>query len=109
MKKKKLQEKSLYSDKHEESMFKMKNDNQLDTLKVQEEYKLKGKEADNKQEIERLKMKNELTKIEGNLNNEKNKISNEHEESMAKINKQHEINIKKVDMENQKMLEKMKI
>ena len=29
----------------------MKNDNQLDTLKVQEEYKLKGKEADNKQEI----------------------------------------------------------
>ena len=32
-------------------MFKMKNDNQLNTLKVQEEYKLKGKEADNKQEI----------------------------------------------------------
>lgn len=39
------------SDKHEETMFKMKNDNQLNTLKVQEEYKLKGKEADNKQEI----------------------------------------------------------
>ena len=30
---------------------KIKSENLLNTLKVQEEYKLKGKEADNKQEI----------------------------------------------------------